>query len=194
MVTNKRTSLFKHVLDYEAKLDAFLDKAGGWIRAQEERIWTTMFQITGDTGVPLCASLDIVLSLLETLPSFPANLAYQSHSPIICGFTPEAYAQPWLGLHGLDIAHTPPLDSCRKAEDVLKEAILRSTGGGAAATVRAGPSASTSMAPTQIGGDAEPIPLEGLPSTSSSAVHSPSKCRRALSPFSAPLTVRLVLF
>ena len=36
-------SLFKHVLDYEAKLDAFLDKAESWIRVQEERIWMTMF-------------------------------------------------------------------------------------------------------------------------------------------------------
>ena len=70
------TSLFKQVLDYEAKLNAFLDKAGGWIRVQEECIWTMMFQITGDIGAPLCTSLDIVLHLLETLPSFPANLAY----------------------------------------------------------------------------------------------------------------------
>ena len=31
--------LFKHVLNYEMKLDAFLDKVGGWIRVQEECIW-----------------------------------------------------------------------------------------------------------------------------------------------------------
>ena len=36
-------SLFKHMLDYEAKMDAFLDKAGGWIRVQEEHIWMMMF-------------------------------------------------------------------------------------------------------------------------------------------------------
>ena len=156
-------SLFKHILDYEAKLDAFLDKAGGWIRAQEERIWMTMFQITGDIGAPLCASLDIVLYLLETLPSFPANLMYQSNSPIICRFVPEAYAQPWLGLHSLDLAHTLPLNSRRKAEDILKEAILCSTGGSAAATVRTGPSASTSTAPTQIGRDAEALPGKVFP-------------------------------
>ena len=35
-------SLFKHVLDYEAKLDAFLDRTGGWIRVQEEHIWMMM--------------------------------------------------------------------------------------------------------------------------------------------------------
>ena len=29
MVTNKHASLFKHVLDYETKLNVFLDKAGG---------------------------------------------------------------------------------------------------------------------------------------------------------------------
>ena len=91
-------SLFKHVLDYEAKLDAFLDKAGGWIRVQEEHIWMMMFQIMGHIGVPLCANLDIVLHLLETLPFFPANLVYQSNSPIICGFTsPKLMPSPGWG-------------------------------------------------------------------------------------------------
>ena len=66
-------ALFKHVLDYEAKLEKFLNKTGGWIREQEERIWTKMFEITGDAGTPLCASLDIMLRLLDTLPSFPAK-------------------------------------------------------------------------------------------------------------------------
>ena len=79
-------TLFKHVLAYERKLNAFLDKAGGWIREQEERIWTMIFQIAGDTGVPLCACLDVLLCLLDTLPSFPPNLSYQSQSLIICGF------------------------------------------------------------------------------------------------------------
>ena len=141
-----------------------------------------MFQITGDIGVPLCASLDIVLHLLETLPSFPVNLTYQSNSPIMCGFVPKAYAQPWLGLHSLDLAHAPPLNSRRKAEDVLKEAILHSTGGSVAATAKTDPSTSTSTAPTQFERDAEALPWEGLPSTSSSAVRSPSKCRCTKSP------------
>ena len=120
-------TLFKHVLDYKRKLNAFLDKAGGWIREQEERIWTTIFQIVGDTGVPLCAALDVLLHLLDTLPSFPPNLSYQSQSPIICRFAPEAYAQPWLGLHSLNLPHAPSFESRRKAKDVLKEAIIRST-------------------------------------------------------------------
>ena len=120
-------TLFNHVLDYERKLNVFLDKAGSWIREQEERIWTTIFQIVGDTGAPLCACLDVLLCLLDTLPLFPPNLSYQSQSPIICGFVPEAYAQPWLGLHSLNLPHAPSFDSRRKAEDVLKEAIIRST-------------------------------------------------------------------
>ena len=86
MVRNMNAALFKHILDYEAKLDAFLNKTGGWIREQEECIWTKMFEITGDSGAPLCTSLDIMLCLLDTLPSFLANLSYQSNSPIICGF------------------------------------------------------------------------------------------------------------
>ena len=76
----------------------------------------TMFQITGDTGAPLCASLDIMLHLLDTLPSFPANLSYQSNSPIICGFASEAYAQPWLGLHSLNLACTPSFDSPQEGQ------------------------------------------------------------------------------
>ena len=128
----------------------FLDKAGGWIRMQEEHIWMKMFQITEDIGALLCASLNIVLCLLETFTSLLANLAYQSNSPIICRFMPEAYAQPCLGIHSLDLAHTLPLNSCRKAKDILKEAILCSTGGSTATTARTGLSTSTSTAPTQI--------------------------------------------
>ena len=89
---------------------------------------------------------------------------------------------PWLGLHSLNLPHALSFNSHRKAEDVLKEAIIRSTGGGAAATAGAGPSASTSTAPIQILGDAETLPLGGLPTSSSSTVHSPSKHKRAKSP------------
>ena len=169
--------LFKHVLDYEAKLDAFLNKTGGWIREQEERIWMMMFEITGDAGALLYASLDIMLSLLDTLHSFPANLSYQSNSPIICGFAPKAYAQPWLDLPGVDLAHLPSFKSHKKAMDVLKEAISQSTGDGAVSRARAGPSASTSTAPPQMEKDAN-----APPPISSSVVHSPSKHRCAKSP------------
>ena len=135
-------ALFKHVLDYEAKLDKFLNKTGGWIREQEERIWMKMFEISGDAGTPLCTSLNIMLHLLDTLPSFLANLSYQSNSPIICGFAPEAYAQPWLGLHSAWIWHASHLlKNHKKAMDVLKEAIIQSTGGGTVSRVSAGPSA-----------------------------------------------------
>ena len=73
-------ALFKHILDYEAKLEKFLNKAGGWIREQEEHIWTKMFEITGDAGTPLCTSLNIMLCLFR-------------HSPFISGkpFIPEQF-------------------------------------------------------------------------------------------------------
>ena len=175
-------TLFDHVLDYERKLNAFLDKAGSWICEQEERIWTTVFQIVEDTGAPLCACLDILLRLLDTLPSFPPNLSYQSQSPIICGFSPAAYAQPWLGLHSLNLPHAPSFDSGRKAEDVLKEAIIRSTRGGPVSKARVIPPASTSTAPVQVSKNAETLPLRGLPPSSLPAARSPSKCKRARSP------------
>ena len=121
--------LFKHVLIYETKLDAFLDKMGGWIREQEEHIWTMMRQITKDVGAPLNAGLAIVFCLLDALPSFLADLTYHSTPPMITGFAPEVYTQqPWLGLHSLDLTHTPPPDSHRKAVDLLKEEIFHSMG------------------------------------------------------------------
>ena len=133
------TALFKQILDYEDKLEKFLNKTGGWIREQEKCIWTKIFEITGDAGTPLCTSLNIMLHLLDTLPSFLVNLSYQSNSPIICGFVAEAYAQPWLGLHGM----LPSFENCKKAKDVLREAIIQSTGDGTVSRVSAGLSAST---------------------------------------------------
>ena len=147
------------ILDYERKLNAFLDKAGSWIREQEEYIWTMIFQIVGDTGAPLCACLNVLLHLLDTLPSFSPILSYQSQSPIICGFAPEAYAQPWLGLHSLNLPDAPSFDSCRKAEDVLKEDIIHSTQGGPVSKVRVIPPTSTSTAPVQVLKIAETLPL-----------------------------------
>ena len=131
-----------------------------------------MFEIMRDAGTPLFTSLDIMINLLDSLPSFPANISYQSNSPIICSFTPEAYAQPWLGLHGVDLACLPSFEDCKKAKDVLKETIIQSTGGGTASKVRAGPSASTTTAPTQTEKDANAPPL-----TSSSIVRSSPKHR-----------------
>ena len=86
-------SLFKHVLDYEHRLDAFLDKAGGWIREQEEHIWMMMFRITGDIGVPLCASLNILLHLLETLP-FRQTLHTRASHPSFAGSRPKLMLTP----------------------------------------------------------------------------------------------------
>ena len=88
---------------YVPRQNRGLDKGAGGVHLDND---ASNYQ---DLGAPLCAGLDIVLCLLDTLPSFPANLTYQSASPIITGFMPETYAQqPWLGVHSLDLAHTPP--------------------------------------------------------------------------------------
>ena len=174
--------LFNHILDYEKKMNAFLDRTGGWIWEQEERIWTAVFQIAGDTGAPLCAMLDIVFCLLDTLPSFPPNLSYQRQSPVLCGFAPEAYAQLWLGLHSLKLPHPPSFDSRRKAEDVLKDAIVCSTQSGAVASARVIPPAPASTSTVHVPRNAGTLLLQGLPPTPPPAAHSPSKRKCAKSP------------
>ena len=168
-------TLFHHVLDYEGKLNAFFNKVGGWICEQEECVSTTIFQIVEDTGAPVCAFLNILFRLLDTLPSLPPNLSYQSQSPLTCGFSPAAYAQPWLGLHNLNLPHAPSFDGGRRARDILKDAITRSSQGRPASKARAIPAASTSTAP-------KTIPSRGPPARSPPTAHSPSKCKCTRSP------------
>ena len=129
----------------------------------EEHVWTTVFQIVEDTGAPVCAFLDILFHLLDTLPSLPPNLSYQSQSPLTCGFSPAVYAQSWLGLHNFNLPHAPSFDGGQKARDVLKDAIICSSQGRPVSKVRVIPAASTSTAPVHILKDAETIPSRGLP-------------------------------
>ena len=171
-------ALFKHVLDYETKLEKFLNKTGGWIREQEEHIWRKMYEITGDAGTPLCASLDIMLCLLDTLPLFLANLSYRIH-PSYAVLHLKLMPSPGWGFLAWIWHAILSFKNHKKAKDVLKEAIIQSTGGGTVSRASAGPSASTSTEPTQIKKDTNVPPL-----TSSSMVHSPSKHRhtKSLSP------------
>ena len=81
------------------------------------------------------------------------------------------------GFTAVDLTCLPSFENRKKAKDVLKEAIIQSTGGGTVSRASAGPSASTSTEPTQIEKDTNAPPL-----TSSSTVHSPSKCRHTKSP------------
>ena len=103
-------------------------------------------------------------------------------------FSPAAYAQPWLGLHSLNLPHAPSFDSGRKAEDILKEAILCSTRGGLVSKARVIPPASTSTAPVQVLKNAETLPLQCLPPSPPPVAHSPSKrkCARSPSPQRSP--------
>ena len=73
-----------------------------------------------------------LIHCLCCLRIFPTKV----QSPIICGFSPVAYTQPWLGLHSLNLPHTPSFDSSRKAEDILKDAIIHSTQGGPVSKAR----------------------------------------------------------
>ena len=92
----------------------------------------------GHWGTSLCLPRHSI-RLLDTLPSLPLNLSYQSQSPLICGFYPTAYAQPWLGLHNLNLPHAPSFDGGQRARDVLKEAITCSSQGRPVSKARLSP-------------------------------------------------------
>ena len=80
-------ALFKHLLDYEAKLEKFLNKTGGWIREQEECIWTKMFEITGMPGphyVPVLISCFIFWTLsLHFRKTFHIRAIHPSYA-VLC--------------------------------------------------------------------------------------------------------------
>ena len=87
----------------------------------DENVWNNKGML-GPHYVPVSISCFIFWTLSL---HFWWTFSYQSNSPIICGFAPEAYAQLWLGLHSVDLTCLPSFENCKKAKDVLKEAIIR---------------------------------------------------------------------
>ena len=108
---------------------------------------------------------------LHCLRMFPTKVSH----PSLAGSLPAAYAQPWLGLHNLNLPHALSFDGGRKARDILKDAIIHSSQGRPVSRARVIPATSTSTAP-------ETIPSQGLPACSPPAVPSPFKCKRTRSP------------
>ena len=119
-----------------------------------------------------------LIHCLRFLQIFPTKVNH----PSFAGLHPLPMHNLGWGLHSLNLPHTPSFDSCRKAEDVLKEAIIRSTRGGPVSKARVIPPASTSTAPIQVSKNAKTLPLRGLPPSLPPAACFSSKCKRTRSP------------
>ena len=119
-----------------------------------------------------------LIHCLRCLRIFPTKVSH----PSFAGSHPQPMHNLGWGFTVMNLPHAPSFDSSRKAEDILKDAIIRSTRGGPVSKARVIPAASTSTAPVQVLKNAKTLLLRGLPPSSPPAVCSPSKCKCTRSP------------
>ena len=118
--------LFSHALEYQNKLNDFFTESEKAIEALHDRIWTVILKVMEDTGTSVSKGLGIAVHLVDMLPTIPIHLAFHSSTPGLTSFMPEVYAtRPWFRTDILDLTHMPPLQSDRKALDVLCEEIVK---------------------------------------------------------------------
>ena len=118
--------LFRHALEYQNKLSDFLKDSKEAIEALHDHIWMVVLMVMEDAGAPVSKGLGITVCLVDMLPTILIHLAFYSSTPGLTSFTPEVYAAwSWFRTDVLDLMHTQPLQSDRKALDVLCEEITK---------------------------------------------------------------------
>ena len=124
------STLFQHVLEYEAKLNEFIAESENTIQMQQDHIWTVVTKVMEDASAPVSNGLGIAICLVNMLPSILTDLAFHTMVPMLTSFMPEMYAsKPWLKTNILDLMHTPPPHSDHMAMDVLRDKIIPNFGG-----------------------------------------------------------------
>ena len=121
--------LFRHTLEYQNKLSDFFTESEDATEVFHDHIWTVVVKVMEDSGKPMANGLGITMHLVDMLPTIPIYLAFHSSTPGLTRFMPEVYAaQPKFRMDALDFSHMPPLQSDRKALDVLHEEIFNMCG------------------------------------------------------------------
>ena len=123
--------LFRHALEYQNKLSDFLTESEEAIEALHDCIWTVIVKVMEDAGTPTGDGLGIAVCLVDMLPTIPDTLGFPliytwAHRICARGLCCPALVQD---MDVLDFSHMPPLQSDRKALDVLCEEIIKNMGG-----------------------------------------------------------------
>ena len=101
--------LFSHALEYQNKMIELLTSSGEAIQVLHERIWKVVTRVMEDMGEFMADGLGITLRLVDMLPTIPLQLAFNTSTVGLIGWTPEVYAaQPKTRTDGLDFSHAPP--------------------------------------------------------------------------------------
>ena len=109
--------LFHHTIEYQNNMIQLVTRTQEAIQALHECIWKVVHQVMESAGKSVVDSLEIALHLVAMLPSIPLQLAFNSVTAKLPGFTPEA------------LTYASPLSINQGAMTVLGKEILKGTHG-----------------------------------------------------------------
>ena len=84
------TSLFRHAIDHQQFLVRLIERSQVDIQALHDRIWKVTSWVMGSAGRSATDGIGIALHLMGLLPTIPIQLAFNTITPELPGYTPRA--------------------------------------------------------------------------------------------------------
>ena len=84
------TSLFRHAIDHQQFLVRLIERSQVDIQALHDRIWKVTSRVMGSAGRSAADGIGIALHLVGLLPTVPIQLAFNTITPELPGYTPRA--------------------------------------------------------------------------------------------------------
>ena len=84
------TSLFRHAIDHQQFLVWLIERSQVDIQALHDRIWKVTSRVMGSAGRSAADGIGIALHLVGLLPTIPIQLAFNTITPELPGYTPRA--------------------------------------------------------------------------------------------------------
>ena len=84
------TSLFRHAIDHQQFMVWLIERNQVDIQALHDRIWKVTSRVMGSTGRSAADGIGIALHLVGLLPTIPIQLAFNTITPELPGYTPRA--------------------------------------------------------------------------------------------------------
>ena len=84
------SSLFRHAIDHQQFMVRLINRSQEAIQALHDRIWKVISQVMESTGRSAVDGIGIALHLVGLLPTIPLQLAFNTITPELPGYTPRA--------------------------------------------------------------------------------------------------------
>ena len=82
------SSLFRHTIDHQQFMIQLIDRSQEAIQALHDRIWKVISQVMESTGRSAVDGIGIALHLVGLLLTIPLQLAFNTITPELPGYTP----------------------------------------------------------------------------------------------------------